>query len=113
MKCQQSIATVIVTTGILLTLSWFIVLKGQKPEAYQVANALPFKFNFFKQRSVVESILRTKSCVGCDLRGIDLSGLDLSRVDLRDANLSHANLMSTKLINAILAGAQGRPTFAR
>ncbi|MBD0302212.1 MAG: pentapeptide repeat-containing protein, partial [Tolypothrix sp. T3-bin4] len=54
----------------------------------------------------VALILKTKRCVGCDLREINLSGLDLSGADLRNTDLSRANLKNTKLKDAKMSGAR-------
>ncbi len=63
----------------------------------------------------VSTLLKTKSCSGCDLAGanlnrLDLSGTDLSGADLSEAklyltNLANANLREANLHNAVLGGA--------
>jgi len=52
-----------------------------------------------------EILIKTKSCISCDLRDIDLSNENLRYVNLSGANLSGANLTQTDLQGANLQGA--------
>ena len=45
----------------------------------------------------IDNLIRTNSCVGCDLRGADLNRMILSGADLSNADLSGANLYETDL----------------
>ena len=49
-----------------------------------------------------QKLLKTRECVGCDLRGVDLTGADLIGVNLTEADLSRADLWKTYLSNANL-----------
>ena len=59
----------------------------------------------------IDTLIKTNSCVGCDLRGADLNrmiltGADLSNADLRKASLLLADLSGAKLNNANLREAK-------
>ncbi|WNZ23834.1 pentapeptide repeat-containing protein [Leptolyngbya sp. NK1-12] len=58
-----------------------------------------------KRQFLVNHLLSSKNCTGCDLKGADLAGLDLSGINLTAANLAGANLRGAKLNNTILTDA--------
>jgi uncharacterized protein YjbI with pentapeptide repeats len=63
------------------------------------------------KQGVIERMLDTERCVGCDLSGVDLSGLDLAgfdleRVNFRDSNLRNADLSKVNLKGANLQNAR-------
>lgn len=57
------------------------------------------------KQGVIERMLDTERCVGCDLSGVDLSGLDLAGFDLERANFRDSNLRNADLGKANLKGA--------
>ncbi len=57
------------------------------------------------QQRLVQRLLNSKECTGCDLSGANLSGLDLSGTNLQAANLQGANLQDTILKDAVLTDA--------
>jgi uncharacterized protein YjbI with pentapeptide repeats len=67
--------------------------------------ALHYSSRHFTQRHLVQQLLDSKECVGCDLRGANLAGLDLSGANLQAADLTGVNLEGAKLENAILTDA--------
>lgn len=59
---------------------------------------------------LLQQLLETRACQGCDLSRLDLSGQDLSQTDLQgatltQADLSNADLTAANLTNANLSGA--------
>ncbi|MCB2214687.1 pentapeptide repeat-containing protein [Desulfofustis glycolicus] len=56
-------------------------------------------------RNNIDTLIKTNSCAGCELRGADLNRLDLTGADLRDADLSGASLYLVNLADADLRGA--------
>jgi uncharacterized protein YjbI with pentapeptide repeats len=58
-----------------------------------------------QQRRLIQHLVSSKECVGCDLKGANLARLDLSGANLQQANLEGANLKGAKLGNAILTDA--------
>jgi len=56
-------------------------------------------------RRNIDTLIKTNSCSGCDLRGADLNRLDLAGADLRDADLSGASLYLVNLSDGDLRGA--------
>ena len=56
----------------------------------------------------IDNLIRTNSCVGCDLRGADLNRMILSGADLSNADLSGATLFLADLSGANLSGANLR-----
>ncbi|MCP3901817.1 MAG: pentapeptide repeat-containing protein [Desulfobacteraceae bacterium] len=59
-----------------------------------------------EQKSVkdrlVEILLKTKKCYGCELSGVDVHGRDLEKADLESADLSESNLTEVDLRKANL-----------
>ena len=58
--------------------------------------------NAHAQTSTLETLISTRACTACDLRGTDLSFRDLQGVDLTGANLRNANLQGANLKSAEL-----------
>jgi uncharacterized protein YjbI with pentapeptide repeats len=58
-----------------------------------------------KRHFLINHLLSSKNCTGCDLSGANLAGLDLSGINLTAANLAGANLQGTNLSNTILTDA--------
>ena len=54
---------------------------------------------------LVQRLLTTKECTGCNLSGLNLNGLDLGDVNLSGADLTDASLKNTILVGANLRGA--------
>jgi len=55
--------------------------------------------------SPVKQLLKTKQCIGCNLRGANLEGANLEGANLKDANLEGANLKDANLEGANLKDA--------
>jgi len=60
--------------------------------------------------SAFDRLLRSRTCVGCDLYRANFNRLDLSGVDLRKANLGFATFRQATLYLADLEGADVRGT---
>ena len=58
----------------------------------------------------IDTLVRTNTCVECNLSGAELNRLDLSGADLRGADLSNATFFLADLSNADLRGAVMRGT---
>lgn len=54
---------------------------------------------------VIEQLVETKECIGCDLQNADLTDVDLKQANLERANLAGANLEKANLQNSYLMGA--------
>lgn len=67
--------------------------------------AFHYGSNHVTKRHLVQHLLASKECAGCDLRGANLAGLDLNGVNLKAADLTGVNLKGAKLGNAILTDA--------
>lgn len=57
------------------------------------------------QTTTLETLISTRRCIGCDLKGTALNFRDLTGVDLTGAKLQKSNLTGSNLINAELTGA--------
>ena len=53
----------------------------------------------------IDQLIRTNSCVNCDLSGADLNRMNLSGADLRDSNLTNTTFFLADLSGANLSGA--------
>ena len=60
--------------------------------------------------SPVKQLLKTKQCIGCNLRGANLEGANLEGANLKDANLEGANLKDANFWGANLWGANLKGT---
>lgn len=63
--------------------------------------AVIYTSHLHKQK-LVQQLLETRECPGCDLRNVNLKKADLKGVNLEGADLEGANLESAKLENANL-----------
>ena len=64
-----------------------------------------------KLQENIDQLIRTNSCVKCDLSGADLNRMNLSGADLRDSDLTNttfflADLSGANLSGAVLRGSQ-------
>ncbi len=57
-----------------------------------------------RKNRMIEKLLDTNKCYGCDLAGVDLSGKDLEEADLEAADLTGSNLEGVELQGANLKG---------
>ena len=55
--------------------------------------------------SLVEQLVETKECIGCNLQNADLADVDLKQANLEGANLAGANLEKANLQSSYLMGA--------
>ena len=58
----------------------------------------------------IKTLIKTKSCAGCDLRGAELIRMDLSGANLQGADLTGAKLFLTNLSGANLRNAHLQKT---
>lgn len=58
------------------------------------------------QTSPLQTLISTRACIGCDLRGVDLSFRDLEGVDLTGANLKNATMQGSDVDIAELTSAR-------
>lgn len=74
-----------------------VVAANPAPPSAEAVNA--------DKQGLIERMLDSERCIGCDLSGADLTGADLSGFDLERANFRNSNLREADLGKANLKGA--------